>query len=73
MSKDIIKGDWKILKGRLKQWWGDLTDDDLSKIDGSLDQLVGAIQKRYGYTKQRALDEVNRRVTEFAEDRQGGR
>jgi uncharacterized protein YjbJ (UPF0337 family) len=65
MTRDIIKGDWKQLKGNIKHWWGNLTDDDLARIDGSFDKLVGAVQERYGYAKQRALDEVNRRIEEY--------
>ena len=65
MSQDIIKGDWKQLKGSIKKWWGDLTEDDITKIDGSFDKLVGAVQERYGYAKERALDEVNRHIEEY--------
>ena len=65
MSQDIIKGEWLQLKGKVKQWWGDLTDDDVHKIDGNFDKLVGVVQERYGHSKERALDEVTRRVDEF--------
>ena len=70
MSQDIFKGEWLQLKGQVKQWWGDLTDDDVHKIDGSFDKLVGAVQARYGHSKERALDEVKRRVDDFR--RSGG-
>lgn len=69
MSQDVLKGEWKTMKGRVKEWWGDLTDDDVTRIDGSYDRLVGAIQKRYGYAKERALDEVNRRLAEIEQTR----
>lgn len=47
-----IKGDWNIAKGKLKQKWADLTDDDLKYDEGQQDELVGRIQKRTGQTKE---------------------
>jgi uncharacterized protein YjbJ (UPF0337 family) len=66
MSQDILKGQWKQISGRVKEWWGDLTDDDVRRIDGDQDRLVGILQKKYGYAKERALDEVNRRLDAFS-------
>lgn len=66
MSHDIFKGQWKQISGRVKEWWGDLTDDDVRRIDGSQDRLVGLLQEKYGYAKDRALNEVNRRLDEFS-------
>ena len=47
-----IKGNWNIAKGKLKQKWGQLTDDDLDYIEGKEDELVGRIQKRTGQTRE---------------------
>ena len=47
MNEDTLKGDWKILKGKIKQQWGKLTDDDLEKIGGKREELLGRIQKQY--------------------------
>ena len=47
-----IKGDWNIVKGRLKQKWASLTDDDLRCADGKQDELVGRIQKRTGESRE---------------------
>jgi uncharacterized protein YjbJ (UPF0337 family) len=47
-----IKGDWNITKGKLKQKWAQLTDDDLQYIDGKHDELFGRIQKRTGETRE---------------------
>ena len=58
MNWDTIKGQWKQLKGKAKEKWGDLTDDDLTQIGGQKDQLVGKIQERYGYAKDQAEREV---------------
>ena len=65
MSQDVFKGQWKQLSGRLKEWWGDLTDDDVKRIDGSQERLIGTLQERYGYAKDRAMKEVSRRLDEF--------
>jgi uncharacterized protein YjbJ (UPF0337 family) len=48
MSQEVFKGQWKQLKGKLKEWWGDLTDDDVNRIDGNQERLIGALQERYG-------------------------
>ena len=49
MNKDEIGGNWKQFKGKAKEQWGKLTDDDMTVIEGKRDQLVGKIQERYGY------------------------
>jgi uncharacterized protein YjbJ (UPF0337 family) len=59
MNWDTIKGQWKQFSGKVKQKWGQLTDDDLTAIDGRQEQLVGKLQERYGYTKERAQKELN--------------
>ena len=58
MNTDIIKGNWKEIKGKAKQQWGKLTDDDMTIIEGKRDQLVGKVQERYGYAKDQAEKEV---------------
>ena len=47
-----IKGNWNIAKGKLKQKWGELTDDDLDYVEGKQDELVGRIQKRTGKARE---------------------
>jgi uncharacterized protein YjbJ (UPF0337 family) len=59
MSDDILKGKWKQLRGQVQQKWGDLTNDDLDKIQGAQTEFEGLLQERYGYTKERAKQEVN--------------
>ncbi len=54
MNKDILEGNWEILKGKLRQQWGKLTDDDLDEIEGNRQILVGKLQSKYGYTKEEA-------------------
>ena len=60
MDWDRIEGNWKQFSGKVKEKWGQLTDDDLTKINGRRDQLEGIIQQRYGYAKDQARDEVDR-------------
>jgi uncharacterized protein YjbJ (UPF0337 family) len=62
---DILVGNWKQLHGQAKVWWGDLTDDDLTQVDGKRENLVGVLQTRYGYTKDRAETNVNARLAEW--------
>ena len=59
MNKDILQGKWKQLKCQVKQQWGRLTDDRLDRINGRYEELTGLIQEQYGYTKQKAEQEVN--------------
>ena len=58
MNKDEIGGNWKQFKGKAKEKWGKLTDDDMTVIEGKRDQLVGRIQERYGYAKDQEEKEV---------------
>ena len=63
MNKLEAKGNWNIVKGRLKQKWGQLTDDDLDCVEGAEEELVGRIQKRTGESREaveRTIDECNR-------------
>ncbi|HLU82300.1 MAG TPA: CsbD family protein [Trueperaceae bacterium] len=59
MNRDILKGNWNQLKGKVKEQWGMLTDDDMKVIEGNSDQLVGRVQERYGYTREEAERHVN--------------
>jgi uncharacterized protein YjbJ (UPF0337 family) len=58
MNKLTIKGDWNIAKGKLRQKWADLTDDDLQYTEGKEDELVGRIQKRTGQTKEAVQEAI---------------
>ncbi|BDG74811.1 CsbD family protein [Roseomonas fluvialis] len=60
MNKDQIAGNWKQLKGNVKEQWGKLTDDDITIVEGQRDQLVGRIQERYGIAKEQAEEQVAR-------------
>jgi uncharacterized protein YjbJ (UPF0337 family) len=60
MNWDQIQGNWKQMTGKVRETWGKLTDDELTKIAGQRDQLVGTIQKRYGIAKEEAEQQVRR-------------
>lgn len=62
MNQDVFEGKWKEMKGQVREWWGKLTDDDLEKAAGKADQLIGLLQQKYGYTKEQAEVEFNRRI-----------
>lgn len=66
MNWDQIEGNWKQFKGKVKEKWAALTDDDVTAVRGRRDQLAGRLQERYGYAKDRAereLDEFARTLT----------
>lgn len=59
MNWDRIEGDWKQFKGKVKEKWGKLTDDDLDVIAGKRDQLSGKLQKSYGVSKDEAEKQIS--------------
>lgn len=59
MNNQTLKGEWNQLKGSVKQKWADLTDDDLTHIEGDRDKLVGRVQERYGHSKEDAERDVD--------------
>jgi uncharacterized protein YjbJ (UPF0337 family) len=59
MNWDTLKGQWRQLKGKVQEKWGDLTDDELDQIAGKKDILVGKLQERYGYERARAEKEAD--------------
>jgi len=59
MNKDRFQGKWHEFKGKVKEQWGKLTDDDISKINGKREVLMGKLQERYGYAKDQAEKEIN--------------
>lgn len=61
MNEQILKGNWKQLKGKVRETWGKITDDEVEKIGGNFEQLVGKVQEKYGYK----MDEAKGYVNEF--------
>lgn len=64
MNMDIVEGKWEQLKGKAKEKWGKLTNDDWTVIEGKRDQMAGLIQERYGRTK----DEVEKEIEDWFRD-----
>ena len=62
MNKDIFEGKWKEMRGQVKEWWGKLTDDDLDQAGGNIEQIVGLLQQKYGYTREHAEEEFNQKL-----------
>ena len=60
MNNEQIQGMWHQLKGKAQKQWGKLTDDDLTKINGQFEELSGTLQRKYGYAKEKADEEVNK-------------
>ncbi len=58
MNADTLKGQWHQVKGEVKTQWGKLTDNDLDQIAGQSEKLIGKLQERYGYQRDRAEREV---------------
>ena len=60
MNSDVFAGTWKQMRGQAKECWGKLTEDDLEQVDGKRDKLVGLLQERYGYSREKAEEELKR-------------
>jgi len=71
MNEDIFSGQWKQMRGELKSWWSRLADDELDLIGGHKDKLIGLVQERYGYAREHAEQEVERRFKEFSDKTNG--
>jgi uncharacterized protein YjbJ (UPF0337 family) len=65
MNEDVFSGKWREMRGTLRSWWGRLSDDDLERIGGQKDKLIGAVQEKYGQTREQAEREVERRFSEY--------
>ena len=65
MTPDTFAAKWQQMRGTLRSWWGKLTDDDWERIAGQKDRLIGMLQEKYGYAKEMALREVDRRFQEY--------
>ena len=60
MNRDTLKGQWMQLKGKVREQWGKLTDDDLDQAQGNAEMLIGKIQERYGRNREEAEREFDR-------------
>ncbi len=77
MNWDQVEGKWKQMKGSVREKWGQLTDSDFEQIAGNKDKFLGSLQERYGYTKEKAQQELDewmqsQRELETPKTRTGG-
>jgi uncharacterized protein YjbJ (UPF0337 family) len=66
MISDVLEGQWKQIRGQVKEKWGELTDDEIDQIEGRRDRLIGKLQEKYGYTRQEAEDRVSAFLRELS-------
>ena len=69
---DILESEWKQMRGKVRQRWMALTDEDVERIDGHEDVLVELLQEKYGYSQLKAEEEVRRFIREISEGRPPG-
>src|SRR4029453_13350408 len=65
MNHNLFAEQWKQMRGRLKSWWSKLTDDDFESIEEQKNKLIGPVEEKYGYTRDQAREEVDRRFNEY--------
>jgi uncharacterized protein YjbJ (UPF0337 family) len=65
MNPDVLESKWQKLKGEIRSQWGKLTDDDLERIAGNKDKLIGVVQERYGYVWDEARQMVDRYLDDY--------
>ena len=72
MNRDIAQGQWKQLKGKVREFWGRFTDDEVNELDGRFDNLAGKIQEKYGLAKEEAAEQVNDFLDRYGQKRGQG-
>jgi uncharacterized protein YjbJ (UPF0337 family) len=65
MNNEVLQDQWKLIRGRARALWGKLTDDDLERTAGNVDVLAGLLQDKYGYTRPRAVKDIEMHLTGF--------
>ncbi|MCB0116603.1 MAG: CsbD family protein [Caldilineaceae bacterium] len=65
MNEDILQGQWKQVKGNVQQWWGKLTNDDVDRVQGNVEELIGVLQERYGWERQKAEAAIDEQLKAF--------
>jgi uncharacterized protein YjbJ (UPF0337 family) len=73
MNWDQVAGNWKQVKGKAREQWGKLTNDDLDIIEGRREQLVGVLQERYGWARNEAERQADAFVTSLKESKAASR
>jgi uncharacterized protein YjbJ (UPF0337 family) len=73
MSMDVFQGKWEQLKGAVRTQWGKLTDDDVQRVGGKKDELIGRLRERYGYAKDDASKQIDDWLRGHDKDQDGER
>lgn len=71
MNRDVLKGQWKQIKGRIQEEWGDLTNDDVDRVNGNFNQLVGVLQERYGLAREEAEEQIDEFLSGYHREHEG--
>lgn len=66
MNQEMFASRWAQARGKAKQWWSELSDETLDRVQGNKDQLITELQAKYGYTKEQAEQDIDRRMAEAA-------
>ncbi len=64
-EQNILHGKWNEMKGNVRQWFGQLTDNDLEEVKGNRDKLIGKLEQRYGWSRMQAEQELDRHMNEY--------
>lgn len=64
MISDLFTGKWKQLKGNIKTRWGKLTDDEIDQVEGEMEKMIGLLQEKYAYTREKAEAELTEFLSE---------
>jgi uncharacterized protein YjbJ (UPF0337 family) len=67
IDENLLKGKWNQIKGQIKQQWGDLTDDDIDRIRGNREEMIGVLQEKYGKSEAEAEQEIDQFLKAFKE------
>jgi uncharacterized protein YjbJ (UPF0337 family) len=62
MNRDILQGKWKQVRGEIRKWWGRATGDDVERIAGEMERLIGALQEHYGRTLEKAQRQAKKQL-----------
>lgn len=67
LQENILQGKWNQIKGKIKQQWGEFTDDDIDRIRGNRAEMIGVLQEKYGKTQAEAEQELDEFLSAFNE------
>ncbi len=67
IDENVLEGKWNQIKGQIKQQWGELTDDDIDRIRGNREEMIGVLQEKYGKSREEAEEELDEFLSAFSE------